>query len=165
MAVATRGVVYVHSAPLAVAPHVEWAIARVLGSPVRLEGSSHPAEPMSRRAECSWSGRPGTGAEFAAALRGWPMLRFEVTEEPSPGYDGERFMHVPGRGIYRSSVSASGELMVTEGQIHAVLANSRGAESIAHGLDRLLGVAWDAELEPYRRAGEGAPATWLTQVS
>ena len=32
----TRGVVYVHSTPLAVCPHVEWAIARVLGSPVRL---------------------------------------------------------------------------------------------------------------------------------
>ena len=30
----TRGVVYVHSAPLAVVPHVEWAIARVLGSRV-----------------------------------------------------------------------------------------------------------------------------------
>jgi hypothetical protein len=161
----TRGVVYVHSVPPAIVAHVEWAVARVLGSPVRLSWSPQPADPMTHRAECSWSGKPGTGAEFAAALRGWPMLRFEVTEEPSPGYDGERFMHVPGHGMYRATVSASGEFMVTEGQIHAVLANARGAESIAHGLDRLLGVAWDAELEPYRRAGEGAPATWLTQVS
>ena len=45
----TNGVVYVHSAPLAVVPHVEWAIARVLGAPVRLEWSSQPADPTSRR--------------------------------------------------------------------------------------------------------------------
>jgi hypothetical protein len=155
----------VHSAPLAVVPHVEWAIARVLGSPVRLEWSLQPADPATRRAECSWSGRPGTGAELTAALRGWPMLRFEVTEEPSSGFDGERFMHVPGRGLFRAAVGVSGDLMITEGQVRSVLVNTRGSEGIAHALERLLGTAWDAELEPYRPAGDGAPATWLTQVS
>jgi hypothetical protein len=163
--VPSRGVVYVHSAPLAVVPHVEWAIARVLGSAVRLEWSPQPVDPSTRRTECSWSGRPGTGAEFAAALRGWPMLRFEVTEEPSPGYDGERFMHVPGRGLFRAAVGVNGDLMVTEGQVRSVLATAHGADAIAHALDRLVGTAWDQELEPYRHAGEGAPATWLTQVS
>ena len=161
----SRGVVYVHSAPLAVVPHVEWAIARVLGSPVRLEWSAQPVDPTTRRAECNWSGKPGTGAEFATALRCWPMLRFEVTEEPSPGFDGERFMHVPGRGVFRAAVGVSGDLMITEDQVRSVLATVRGSEAIAHALDRLLGTAWDAELEPYRHAGEGAPATRLTQVS
>ena len=99
-----------------------------------------------------------------AALRGWPMLRFEVTEEPSPGYDGERYMHVPGRGLFRAAVSVTGDLMVSENQVRGVLATARGSEAIAHGLGRLLGTAWDAELEPYRQAGEGAPATWLTQT-
>jgi uncharacterized protein DUF3145 len=163
--VPSRGVVYVHSAPLAVVPHVEWAIARVLGTPVRLEWSAQPADPATRRAECNWSGQPGTGAEFATALRCWPMLRFEVTEEPSPGYDGERFMHVPGRGVFRAAVGVSGDLMITEDQVRSVLASVRGSEAISHALDRLLGTAWDAELEPYRYAGEGAPATRLTQVS
>src|SRR5947208_1271198 len=144
----TNGVVYVHSAPLAVAPHVEWAIARVLGSPIRLAWAPPPADPACRRTECSWSGKPGTGAEFVAALRGWPMLRFEVTEEPSPGYDGERFMHVPGRGLFRAAVSVTGDLMITENQVRGVLttAAGRGTEAIAHALGRLLGTAWDAEL-------------------
>jgi hypothetical protein len=31
-------------------------------------------------------------------------------------------------------------------------------------LDGLLGVAWDAELEPFRHAGDGAPVRWLHQV-
>ena len=160
----TRGVVYVHSAPLAVVPHVEWAIARVLSSPVRLEWSSQPADPSTRRTECSWTGKPGTGAEFVAALRGWPMLRFEVTEEPSLGYDGERYMHVPGRGLFRAAVGVTGDLMLSEDQVRGVLATARGGETMAHALHKLLGTAWDAELEPYRLAGDGAPATWLTQV-
>jgi hypothetical protein len=92
------------------------------------------------------------------------MLRFEVTEEPSPGYDGERFMFVPGRGVFRAAMGVTGDLMVTEDQVRGVLA-AGGSESIAHALERLLGTAWDAELEPYRHAGEGAPLTRLTQVS
>jgi len=162
--VPTRGVVYVHSAPLAVAVHVEWAIARVLGSPVRLQWSVQPAEPGTRRAECSWSGRPGTGAEFAAALRGWPMIRFEVTEEPSPGFDGERFMHVPGRGVFRSAMSVNGDILLTEDRVRSLIDSARG-EALAHALERALGTGWDIDLEPYRQAGEGAPATRLTQVS
>ena len=163
-AVLSRGVLYVHSAPLAVVPHVEWAIARVLGSPVRLRWSVQPLDLATRRAECSWSGSPGTAAEFVTALRCWPMLRFEVTEEPGPGVDGERFMYVPGRGIFRAAMSVTGDLMITEDQVRSALASAGGAEGIAHALDRLLGTAWDNELEPYRHAGEGAPATRLTRV-
>jgi hypothetical protein len=162
--VLSRGVLYVHSAPLAVVPHVEWAVARVLGSPVHLQWSVQPVD-HTRRMECSWSGRPGTAAEFVTALRSWPMLRFEVTEEPSPGCDGERYMYVPGRGVFRAAMSVTGGLMITEDQIRSVLTTTRGTEAMGHALDRLLGTSWDDELEPYRHAGEGAPATRLTQVS
>jgi hypothetical protein len=93
------------------------------------------------------------------------MLRFEVTEESSPGCDGERYMYVPGRGVFRAAMSTTGDLLVTEDQIRSVLATSRAAPGLAHALDGLLGTAWDAELEPYRHAGDGAPATRLTQVS
>ena len=160
----TRGVVYVHSTPLAVCPHVEWAIARVLSAPVNLHWSAQPVEPGAHRAECSWSGRPGTGAELAAALRQWPMIRYEVTEEPSPGVDGQRFMHVPNRGLFSAAMSANGDLMVGEDRLRALMATARGPEGLAHALDKVLGTAWDAELEPYRYAGDGAPVTWLTQV-
>jgi hypothetical protein len=93
------------------------------------------------------------------------MLRFEVTEEPSPGFDGERYMHVPGRGMFRAAMGVSGDLMITEDQVREMLTTTRASESLAHALDRLLGTAWDAELEAYRPAGEGAPAVRLTQVS
>ena len=119
----SRGVLYVHSAPLAVVPHVEWAVSRVLGSPVRMRWSAQPVD-GTRRAECSWSGRPGTAAEFVTALRRWAMLRFEVTEEPSAGVDGERYMYVPGRGVFRAAMSVTGDLLVTEDQIRSVLATT-----------------------------------------
>jgi hypothetical protein len=162
--VLTRGVVYVHSTPLAVCPHVEWAIARVLTVRVSLEWTPQPVEPGARRAECAWTGRPGTAAEIAAELRQWPMLRYEVTEEPSPGVDGERFMHVPGRGLFRATTGAAGDVQLGEDLIRVLMAAARGPEALSHLLDKALGTAWDAELEPYRYAGDGAPVTLLTRV-
>jgi hypothetical protein len=154
----------VHSTPLAVSSHVEWAIARVLGTPVRLEWSVQPVEPSARRAQCSWTGATGTGGELAAALRQWPMIRFEVTEEPSPGVDGERFMHVPGRGLFRGSTSANGDIVLSEDHLRALVAGARGYETLAHSLEKALGAPWDAELEPYRHAADGVPLTLLTRV-
>jgi len=147
-----------------VCPHVEWAIARVLAAPVNLNWVAQPVDPAARRAECGWTGQPGTGAELAAALRQWPMIRFEVTEDPSPGVDGERFMHVPGRGLFRAAMGASGDIQLGEDQLRAIMAAARGPEALAHALDKALGSAWDAELEPYRHAGDGAPVTLLTRV-
>ena len=161
---ATRGVVYVHSCPSAVCPHAEWAISSVLGTRVNLTWTAQPAAPGQLRAECLWSGRPGTAARLASALRSWSMLRFEVTEEPSPGCDGERLAYVPGRPIFRSTVSACGDIVVGEQQLRALLATARTTEDYAHALDEMLGATWDAELEPYRQAGDGAPVTWLHQV-
>ena len=46
--------------------------------------------------------RPGPGAKLVAALKAWPMLRFEVTEEASHGNDGERMSYVPGHGVFRA---------------------------------------------------------------
>lgn len=160
----TRGVLYVHSCPPAVCAHVEWAVARVLSVPVRMEWTAQPADPNALRSECQWSGKVGTAGELATALRAWSMIRFEVTEEASPGVDGERIAYVPGRGIHRSTMSANGDILVSEDRIRSLLATAKGADALAHGLDKLLGTAWDAELEPYRHAGDGAPVTWLHQV-
>jgi Protein of unknown function (DUF3145) len=152
--VPTRGVVYIHSCSPAVVPHAEWAISGVLGTRVSLSWTAQPAAPGQLRADCA----------YTAALRSWSMVRFEVTEDPSDGYDGERISYVPGRGVYRTSTGANGDVVVGEQQLRALAATARNAEDYAHCLDNLLGAAWDAELEPYRQAGDGAPVTWLHQV-
>lgn len=156
-----RGVLFVHSCPPVVCPHVEWAVSRVLGVPVRFTWTAQPADPTTQRAESGWQGRPGTAGDLAAALRQWPMIRFEVTEEASPGVDGERIAYVPGRGAFRTAVSASGDIVVTEDRLRSLLATT-APEALAYRIEELLGSAWDAELEPYRYAGDGAPVTWLT---
>jgi hypothetical protein len=160
----THGVVFMHCCPSALAPHVEWALAGVLGRPVRLQWSGQPAAPMHLRAEASWTGTVGMGARLAASVRAWPMLVFEVTEEATSVSDGERLAYVPGRGFHRSMVSANGDVVVGEERLRGLLSRARTAEDYAHGLTELLGSAWDAELEPYRLGGDGAPVSLLHQV-
>ena len=74
---------YVHSAPSALCPHIEWAAGGVLGNAVSLEWTPQRAQAGAYRAEFSWSGEAGTAAAIASALRGWNQLRFEITEEPT----------------------------------------------------------------------------------
>lgn len=92
------------------------------------------------------------------------MLRFEITEDPSPGMDGQRFCHAPGLGLWRASTSANGDIVVSEDQLRTLAANVKGSEAFAHRVEQLLGAAWDDALEPFRRAGDGAPVTWLHRV-
>ena len=92
------------------------------------------------------------------------MLRFEVTEEASAAGDGERLAYVPGRGFHRAMISASGDVVVGEERLRGLLSRAKTSDDFAHGITELLGADWDAELEPYRLAGDGAPITLLTQV-
>lgn len=158
---ATRGVVFMHCVPSAIAPHVEWALAGVLGRPVRLEWTGQPAAPQHLRAEGAWTGPIGTGARLAGSLRAWPMLVFEVTEDASGASDGERLAYVPGRGFHRSMTSANGDVVVGEERLRGLLSRAKTPEEYRHGLEELLGAAWDAELEPYRLGGDGQPVSLL----
>ncbi len=162
---ATRGVVFIHSAPTALCPHITWALESVLGARVNLEWTDQPAGPSLKRAEFSWTGDPGTGAKLASSLRGWDSLRYEVTEEPSPGCDGSRWTHTPTLGIHHAWVSASGDTVVNEDRLREVVTLAQGSpEAVAEMIEELLGQEWDDELEVFRHAGEGAPVRWLHKV-
>ena len=157
----TRGVVFVHRAAPALTPHVEWAISAALRVPVRMQWIAQPAAPGDLRSELTWSGPSGTAAAIASALQAWPMLVFEVTEDPTAGTDGERIAHLPGRGLWRSQTSVNGDLVVSENQLRALAASAQTAEDFRFGIESLLGAAYDEELEVYREGGDGAPVTWI----
>ncbi len=166
-----RGVLFVHSACSAVCPHVEWAAAGVLGQPVSLTWSPQPAEAGTYRAEYSWQGAPGTAGRLASALRGWDRLRFEATEDATALVEGARYSYTPDLGIFHAMTSAHGDIVVSEDRIRAALRVAGGDIAIAadpvglrEELEALLGSPWDAQLEPYRHAGDGAAVRWLHRV-
>lgn len=171
-----RGVLQVHSAPPALCPHIEWAVARVLGMPVNLSWVNQPAAPGMLRAELEWQGRPGMAAAVTSSLAGWNRLRFEVTEEASPGCDAMRYSYTPGLGLFSATTMANGDVAVPESRLRAALTVAQGQAALrpAGGgivpdpatvlhdeIARLLGQPWDSELEPFRCAADGAPVRWL----
>ena len=107
----TRGVLFVHSAPRALCPHIEWAAGGVVGIRLSLEWIDQPASPGTLRTEFSWQGAQGTGARLASALRGWAHLRYEVTEEPSPGVTD-----------HATPVGTHHDLRTRSGSLHSVSA-------------------------------------------
>ena len=161
----TRGVLYVHSAPSALCPHIEWALGGVLGVPVHFDWTPQPAQSGAYRAEVSWTGAVGSAAALASALRGWNHLRFEVTEEATSGSEGCRYSYTPDLGVFHAVTGLHGDLMIPEDRIKAAVVKAAlGETTLVHEIDKLLGKPWDDELETFRHAGDGAPVRWLHQV-
>jgi hypothetical protein len=161
--VSVRGVLQIHSASPALCPHIEWAAAGVLGMAVSLPWVGQPAAPGSLRAELSWQARPGTAGAITSALSGWNRLRFEITEEASPGCDAVRYSYTPALGTFSAVTSANGDIAIPESRLRAAITVAAAASSgsLEDELARLLGEPWDDELEPFRCAAEGAPVRWL----
>ncbi len=158
----TRGIVQIHSANVALRPHLEWAVGAVLGYPVEFDWTWQPAEHRAMRAEFSWQAAVGAGAAIASALRGCQHARFEVTEEAANGGEGLRWAYTPRLGVFAASVGPSGDVMVHENRLReAVVADALGRKALADAISDLLGTSWDLELEPFRHAAEGAPVRWL----
>lgn len=181
------GVLHVHSAPPALCPHIEWAVAGVLGVPASMPWIDQPAAPGSVRAELTWQGKAGAAGAITSVLASWNLVRFEVTEDASPGCDAVRYSCTPVLGTFCAVVAANGDVLVSENRLRAAMELAASARTAprtdnaqigslheAHGLRHpalggslegelalLLGDPWDAELEPFRRAGDGAPVRWL----
>ena len=132
------------------------------------------------RAELGWQGSPGASAAITSALAGWNRLRFEVSEEASPGCDAVRYSYTPDLGIFSAVTMANGDILIPESRLRAVMALAAAAPvmagssrpgaagalpdrvgSLEDEIARLLGQPWDDELEPFRCAGDGAPVRWL----
>lgn len=157
-----EGVVFVHSAPRALAPHVEWAVSRVLGEGVSFDWSAQPTHRGSLRADFTWHGDTGTGAALTSALRAWGELRFEVTQQPTATTDGSRWMVTPELGVFHAGMDTAGGLVIAEERLRDALAIAGlDAGALQRELGAVLGRAWDDELEPFRSAGEGNPVVYL----
>jgi hypothetical protein len=160
-----RGVIYIHSAPRALCPHLEWAVGRALGRPVSFDWADQPVLAGARRTEYYWEGPAGTGALLTTAIRGWEHLRYEVTEDPTPRSDGGRWLHTPDLGIHYAQTDTAGNVVVGEDRIRYAMELAAGdAFELHRELAVALGTAWDDELEPFRHAGDDVPVVWLHKV-
>ena len=158
---ATTGVVYIHASPAAVCPHVEWALSSTLDARANLSGpAARHARPTA--AVTNWRARSGTGARLANALRSWPVLRFEVTEDPSAGVDGQRFCHTPQLGLWHGAMSANGDIMVGEMRLRSLMA--AGADMLAAELIR-CSARRGRGTGGHRDGGDGAEVSWLSRAS
>lgn len=166
MSAISAGVVFIHSASRALCPHVEWAVSRQIGTPVRFDWLSQPALPGTFRTEYAWTGPAGSGACIASALRGWQGVRYEITENPTEYCAGGRWCHTPDLGIFYAEVDHAGNVLVSENRLRAIVDFAGDdAELMREGLKRSLGEPWDAELEVFRHATDVTPVRWLHSAS
>ena len=160
-----RGVIYVPSAPRALCPHVEWAVGRALDRAVNFHWDEQPVLKGSLRAEFYWQGEQGAGAAIASALRGWEHLRFEVTEDATPGNDGARWQHTPDLGIFFAQTDTAGNVVIPENRLRDAMESAGSDAFELHRELRLaLGQAWDDELEVFRHASDTNQVVWLHKV-
>lgn len=164
-----RGVLFVHSCSSAVAPHLEWALARVFASAVNVDWAPQPIAPSSVRAEIIWHGPRGTAAAIASALVPFTTIRFEVTEDPSELTEGERFAVTPNLGLFRGTIGIHGDVLVHEDRLRSLVMGARTAGADQAGeilaeIDRLIGTPWDDELEPFRIAHADSTVRVLHEV-
>jgi hypothetical protein len=167
MARSTSGQLAVLACPPPLCPHVEFAVAAVLGVPVSLEWAPQPARPRSVCATVEWRGAAGTAGRLASRLQGISGVFFEVVEGATPGCDPERYCGTPELGLHRAPLAANGDVVVPEGRILALLgetAGAAGALALPAALRALLGTAWDEVLEPLRSGGSGGPVTHLRRT-
>jgi hypothetical protein len=97
-------------------------------------------------------------------LRAFPGLRFEVTQEPNGAIEGERYACTPSLGIFRAAMGPHGDVVVNEERLRGALARAESGADLTAEINNLLGAAWDAELETFRYAGEGASVRWMHEV-
>ena len=162
----SRGVIFIHACPNAIAPHLEWALAKVLGAEVPMEWAPQPVAPGQQRSQIIWSGKQGMGARVASSLLAFQHVRYEVTEDPSSGHEGERFAATPDLGLFRCTMGTHGDVLVHEERLRSLLVQATATgESVTEDLRRLIGQPWDEELEVFRMEHEDAKIRVLHHVS
>ena len=83
-----RGVLTIHSCPMALIRHVEWSIESTLGR-VQIDWRTQPLVAGTQRTQIEWRSAKDISAELASALKSWHYLRFEIS------YGSQLFRHTP----------------------------------------------------------------------
>jgi hypothetical protein len=138
----------IHSCPLALQPESESKL-KELG--LELNWGNQSLVVGTSFAEGSFRCSQVELDEIASKLAQAGSLHFELVQHTK--HSGVIYMFVPGLGLYRGELNASGSLVVTDDKLQTLLDQSAGNHREFTRLLRLcLGQSWDDILEPFRAA-------------
>ena len=150
----------IYSAPRALLRHIQWSLNEIFGYPIELNWQPQPLVAGSMACELQWRDLTPVASKIASTLKSWHYLRFEVREFSTVGGEGVLYRCTPDLGLHQAVTSSTGDVMIHENRLLTALDHTRGYESLRENIEGALGIAWDAELECYRRgisdAAQGA---------
>jgi hypothetical protein len=153
----SKGLVFIHQAPSALLAHIEWTISGVCQAPTIISWQVLPAPKQGYRALVHWEGPVGSGTVLATSFMNLKQLCFEVIEQDSPDVAGYRWSYTPTLGMFSSATDEAGNILVSENQLRFIIdsCGSNGLKLQAE-LRKVLGQAFDDELESYRELFDGS---------
>jgi hypothetical protein len=153
----SEGLVFLHLAPSALLTHVEWTISGISGNPTKINWVKNETSVPSFRGVCSFSGPADSAETLASAFMNLKQLSFEIIRHAGPDSTGARWSFTPGLGMFHCATDEAGNIVVNENQLRLAMEKAGpNALKLQAEIRRLLGQAWDDELEPYRELVGGA---------
>jgi hypothetical protein len=101
--------------------------------------------------------------EIASALASFQSLWLEVAQPPTLQDLGQRFCFTPTLGMFHSQLDQAGNQVFGENLLLAAIngADALNSQLLRQRLAQLMGLEWDAQLEPLRKAA--LDARYLTE--
>ena len=151
----SEGLVLIHRAPSSLLTHVEWTISGISGNHTRINWIKDDSSDSVFRGSVSVACGLNDGATLASAFMNLKLLSFEVIHQTALA--GARWSFTPSLGMFHCATDEAGNLVVGENQLRASI-DKAGSNilKLQAELRKLLGQAWDDELEPYRELIGGA---------
>jgi len=151
----SEGLVLIHRAPVALLTHVEWTISGISGNPTKINWSKHDSLDSGFRGSVAIDCGLNDCATLASAFMNLKQLSFEVIHQTPLA--GARWSFTPSLGMFHCASDEAGNLVVGENQLRASIEKAgSNILKLQAELRKLLGQAWDDELEPYRELIGGA---------
>jgi len=141
----------IYSAPRALIRHIQWSLHQIFGEPIVLEWEQQKLSAGTFATQFQWRSDRQLASAIASTLKSWHYLRFEVREFPTPGGEGVLYRATPDLGLHQAVTASTGDIMIHENRLVTALTSHRSYESLRESIQQALGIAWDDELEGYRR--------------
>lgn len=151
----SEGLVLIHRAPSVLLTHVEWTISGITGNPTKINWIKEDLTDSSFRGSVAIDCALNDCATLASAFMNLKQLSFEVIHQSE--LSGARWSFTPSLGMFHCATDEAGNLVVGENQLRSSMEKAgSNILKLQAELRKLLGQAWDDELEPYRELIGGA---------